>query len=209
MSYPSGIYLVADTGIVPDPERLLYIVSEAIAGGVGSVQLRAKRWSDTDITRLATSMLRLTRPAGIPLLINDSVEAALASGADGVHVGQSDAAYDDVRRILGPEALIGLSVENLDQWEQALQPGLSYVAASPVFSTPTKTDTSPALGLEGLRYLADRSPIPVVAIGGIHTDNVADIARYGGHAAAVISAICLADNPRLATEILVKAFDQR
>jgi len=208
MSYPSGIYLVADAGLVPDPARLLFIVRQAIAGGAGSVQLRAKGWSDADIADLAADMLLLTRPAGVPLLINDSVTAARLSGADGVHVGQSDAAYPEARRILGPEALIGLSLERLDQWEQALQPGLSYVAASPVFATPTKTDTSPALGLEGLRYLADRSPVPVVAIGGIHAGNVGEIARHGGHAAAVVSAICLAADPKTATEALVQAYRQ-
>lgn len=209
MSYPSGIYLVADLGLVPDTARLLSIVEQAIAGGVSSVQLRAKGWLDAEIARLAEAMLRITRPAGVPLLVNDSVEAARVTGADGVHIGQSDAAYAEARRILGPNALIGLSLERLDQWEQALQPGLSYVAASPVFSTPTKQDTAPALGLEGLAYLVACCPVPVVAIGGIHEGNVGAIARHGGHAAAVVSAICLAKNPKTAAETLVKAFESQ
>lgn len=207
MSYPSGIYLVADAGLVPDAHRLLSIVEQAIAGGVSSVQLRAKGWADADIARLASAMLRITRPAGVPLLVNDSVEATRLVGADGVHIGQSDAAYADARRILGPEALIGLSLESLDQWEQALQPGLDYVAASPVFSTPTKQDTAPELGLDGLVYLAAHSPVPVVAIGGIHVGNVGAIARHGGHAAAVVSAICLAEDPKAAAQALVQAFE--
>jgi thiamine-phosphate pyrophosphorylase len=207
MPFPKGIYLVADTGLLPDRAQLLNVIRLALAGGIASVQLRAKALSLAQFTALAREVQGLTQAAGIPLIINDAWEVALAIGADGLHIGQGDLPYQEARACLGNTAIIGLSVEHLNQVEQAFYPGLDYVAASPVFSTPTKTDTAPALGVKGLSFLVDHSPIPVVAIGGINLTNVGEIARYGGHAAAVVSAICAADDPLSATRDLVNTFN--
>jgi thiamine-phosphate pyrophosphorylase len=172
------------------------------------VQLRAKDLAVQAFLNLAQKALRITQPAGIPLLVNDNVEIALLSGAQGVHLGQTDMAYAQARSLLGPKAIIGLSLEDRNQWPQALQPSLDYVAASPVFSTPTKTDTAPALGLEGLAYLVAKSPIPVAAIGGISMENIGSIAKAGARWAAVVSAICAAPDPRAATAALAQAFSE-
>jgi len=206
MELPKGIYLVADAGLVPDTEHLLSIISQAIEGGATTVQIRAKQFTLDELTNLCYRALAITRPANVPLIINDSVEAALATGADGLHIGQGDRSYLEARALLGPDAIIGLSLEAVEQVTQSRQSGLNYVAASPVFATPTKTDTAPALGLDGLQYIAANSPIPVVAIGGITLANIQAIRQHGAHAAAIVSAICLAADPKEASEALSNAF---
>jgi thiamine-phosphate pyrophosphorylase len=206
MELPKGIYLVADAGLVPDTEHLLSIISQAIEGGATTVQIRAKQFTLDELTSLCNRTLAITRPAGVPLIVNDSVEAALASGAEGLHIGQGDRSYAEARALLGPDAIIGLSLEAVEQVTQSRQSGLNYVAASPVCATPTKKDTAPALGLDGLQYIAANSPIPVVAIGGITLTNIQAIRQHGAHAAAIVSAICLAADPKEATGALKKAF---
>ncbi len=207
MAFLAGIYLVADTGLVPDAKALLRITEQAVAGGVSAVQVRAKGWAERDLAQLCRAALQITEPAGVPLIVNDSVATALTIGAQGVHLGQSDMPYAEARTLLGPKALIGISLEHLGQIQQASAPGLDYVAASPVFATPTKADTAPALGLDGLRHMVKLAGVPVVAIGGIQLSNAQAVAEAGAHALAVVSAICLAPDPRAATEALCQAFE--
>jgi thiamine-phosphate pyrophosphorylase len=208
MQLRRGIYLVADLDAVSSPEALLRVIAQALCGGVVAVQIRAKGAAVGDLIDLCQSALALTRQAGVPLIVNDSLDAALASGADGLHIGQSDMPYAQARALLGPDAIIGLSLEALDQIDQAYLPGLSYVAASPVFATPTKTDIAKPLGLDGLLAMVRQSPVPVVAIGGINLRTIGDVARQGAHCAAIVSAICQASDPAAATEALALAFAQ-
>ena len=192
-----GLYLVTDEAACGD-RALADIVRASLHGGVTCVQLREKRLSTREFVTRACLLKEVLSeaPQPVPLLINDRLDVALASGAEGVHVGQSDMPPDVVRRWM-PEAIIGLSVESLaDVHALALQPArVDYLGVSPVFATPTKTDTAPALGLAGLREIRALTARPLVAIGGISAANAADVLAAGADGLAVVSAICSAPDP--------------
>ncbi|MCC8062352.1 MAG: thiamine phosphate synthase [Rikenellaceae bacterium] len=201
------LYLVTDRSLSLG-RSLLDIVSAAIRGGVTMVQLREKECSTREFVALGRAVHDLLHSAGIPLIINDRSDIARVIGAEGLHIGQHDMEYADARHLLGPEAIIGLSVENEEQARACLSlDGLDYIGASPVFSTPTKTDTAPALGLEGLRRVRNivGTALPMVAIGGIKLSNIQDIIHSGADGVAVVSAICSAQNPTEATASLLDA----
>lgn len=200
------LYLVTDSGL-SQGRPLTDIVGQAVKGGVTLVQLREKGMSVKDFIDLAKAVKNILQPLAIPLIINDNVEVAKACGADGIHIGQNDAPYFEVRSALGPEAIIGLSVENMEQARQALAlRGLDYIGASPVFSTATKTDTAPALGLDGLQSIRaiTGNQLPIVAIGGVHKQNIASIIHHGADGVAVVSAICSAPDPQQSARELRK-----
>jgi thiamine-phosphate pyrophosphorylase len=140
--------------------------------------------------------------SNVPLIINDRLDIALAVDADGLHIGQSDLPYKVARKLLGKNKIIGLSVENMEQARMANDLDVDYIGISPVFSTPTKTDTQKPFGLEGIREIAAFSRHQSVAIGGINTNNAADIIRAGAHGIAVVSAIVSADEPAKAAREL-------
>jgi thiamine-phosphate pyrophosphorylase len=146
----------------------------------------------------------LVDPLGVPLVINDRIDVALACQAQGVHLGQSDMPVAIARQMLPPEVFIGLSVENLGDVARAAGQAVDYLGVSPIFATPTKTDTAPPWGLAGLRQVRALTTLPLVAIGGIHLTNAAEVLRAGAGGLAVVSAICSADDPALAAQL----FDQ-
>ncbi len=197
------LYLVTDRALSLGRD-IAWIVEEAVKGGVTMVQLREKDCSTRDFIELATGLKEKLRPFNVPLIINDRIDVALASDADGVHIGQSDMPYHMARKILGKNKIIGLSVETMDQVLEANNLDVDYIGISPVFSTPTKTDTFQPFGLDGVAKVMDISKHPAVAIGGINNSNVKDIFNAGANGVAVVSAICSADNPKTATEELVK-----
>ena len=166
------------------------------------VQLREKEMSDEEMILLARQLHEKLKPTGVPLIINDRVNVAMAVDAEGVHVGQSDMAYKDARRILGPNKIIGLSCENMQQVVEANDFDVDYIGISPVFSTPTKTDTAAPFGLEGLREARRISRHEIVAIGGINVSNIRDIRDAGADSAAVVSAIVESANPMTAASVL-------
>lgn len=203
-----SLYLVTDRPLSLG-RSLLDVVGAAVAGGVTLVQLREKEADTREFLELGRALLTLLAPHGVPLVINDRVDVALALGAAGVHLGQADMPPEDARRILGHGAHIGLSVEDLDQLRaaEALPPGLvDAYGLSPIFVTPTKTDAGPGWGLEGLAQaravVARGSRRPLIAIGGIHAGNAAAVLRAGADGLAVVSAICSAPEPgRAASEL--------
>lgn len=172
------------------------VVSEAVAGGVTMVQLREKDAATGEFIELAGRLMKILTPLGIPLIINDRVDVALAVDADGVHIGQSDMPYEIARRLLGPDKIIGLSVENMDNLIKANSLNVDYVGISPVYGTPTKTDTANPFGLEGLRKAVNMSKHPTVAIGGMNAGTIADVMAAGTDGVAVVSAICSDENIR-------------
>lgn len=185
-------------------------ILEAVNGGVSIVQLREKGTDRADFARVGKGLLDILRPMGVPLIINDSVEIAMAIGADGVHLGQGDQSVVEARKILGVGAIIGLSVETLEQAKAADYLDLDYIAASPVFGTPTKVDTAQPWGMEGLRELCSSTRFPVVSIGGINVNNVQDMICAGSSGVAVVSAIFNAESPReAANEFLTKIEEAR
>ncbi|MBP1626697.1 MAG: thiamin-phosphate pyrophosphorylase [Holophagaceae bacterium] len=195
-----GLCLVTDRGACAG-RPLEEVVRRALGGGISSVQLREKDMGTRDFVAQAKALKALLGP--IPLIINDRVDVALASGAQGVHVGQSDMDPEDARRLLGPQAILGLSVETWEDVVRAQDQPVDYLGVSPAFGTPTKTDTKGAWGLEGLARIRTFSRHPLVAIGGIHQGNVGEVVRAGAEGIAVVSAICGAEMPEAAARGLV------
>jgi thiamine-phosphate pyrophosphorylase len=202
-----GLYLVTDRGLCGG-RSLEAVVAEAVAGGVACVQLREKDLSTRAFVDLARSLKALLAPLKVPLLINDRLDVALAVGADGVHVGQEDMPCELVRRFLGPRAIIGLSVETWEDVVRAQDQDVDYLGVSPVFPTPTKTDTKAAWGLPGIQRIRAFSRHPLVAIGGLNAANVAQAVRAGAEGIAVVSAICASPEPRAAARELADCIIQ-
>ena len=201
------LYLVTDRDLSLG-RPLEEIVSEAVAGGVTMVQLREKDAATGEFVELGRRLMSLLKPLGVPLIINDRVDVALAVDADGVHIGQSDMSYADARRLLGPDKIIGLSVENMDDLLKANELDVDYVGISPVYGTPTKTDTAEPFGLEGLRKAVEMSVHPTVAIGGMNVATVGEVIAAGTDGVAVVSAICSAESPRDAAAELATIIKQ-
>ena len=196
-----SLYLVTDR-YLSQGRSLDEVVSDAVKGGVTIVQLREKDASTGEFVVLARKLMALLKPLGIPLIINDRVDVALAADADGVHIGQSDMTYEDARRLLGPDKIIGLSVESFKDIEAANELDVDYIGVSPVYGTPTKTDTAEPFGLEGLRKAVEMSVHPTVAIGGMNADTIADVMATGTDGVAVVSAICSAEDISTSTSEL-------
>jgi len=190
-----GLYLVTDRRACGE-KSLEEVVCQAVQGGVSYVQLREKNLSTRLFVAEAKMIQKLLEPFGVPLIINDRVDVALACGARGVHLGQQDMPCQDARRLMGKNAIIGLSVETWTDVEAAQDVDVNYIAVSPVFPTPTKTDTQGAWGLEGISRIKRFSRHPLVAIGGIHPANVKDVVRAGADCIACVSAICRAPHPK-------------
>lgn len=187
------LHLVTDSALC-GARGMLAVVEAAVRGGVTCVQLREKSLDTRAFVERARALKAWLLPLGVPLLINDRVDVALACGADGVHVGQSDMAPEDVRRLM-PGGLIGLSVESLAQLDAAERAPVDYYGISPVFATRSKHDAAPALGLDGLRAIRAGTRRPLVAIGGIDAGNAAQVMAAGADGLAVVSALCSSADP--------------
>jgi len=189
-----SLYLVTDRELCLG-RSVESVVMESIRGGVSCVQLREKFLTTRAFIDSARALKKRLSLLGIPLVVNDRVDVALAAEADGVHLGQGDMPYLAARRLLGPEAVIGLSVESIDQAREADEWDVDYLGVSPVFATPTKTDTHAPWGLDGLRRLRELSRHRLIAIGGVDPSNAAGILEAGADGLAVVSAICSAADP--------------
>ena len=203
----AGLHLVTDSALCGE-RGVLAVVEAAVRGGARVVQLREKTLPTRAFVERARALKALLQPLGVPLIINDRLDVALACGADGVHVGQEDLSPRDMRRWL-PDGLIGLSIERIEQLDAAERLPVDYYGASPVFATATKADAAPALGLEGLRALRARTARPLVAIGGIGEHNAAAVMAAGADALAVVSALCTAPDPEQAARRLCAAMETK
>lgn len=183
------------------------VVAAAVRGGAGCVQLREKTLATRDFVARARALKALLAPLGVPLIVNDRLDVALAADADGLHVGQSDLPPAEVRR-WWPQALLGLSIENPQQLAAAEREPVDYYGASPVFATVTKADAAPALGLDGLRALRAGTRRPLLAIGGLAEHNAAAVIAAGADGLAVVSALCAAADPEQAARRLRTAIDR-
>jgi len=196
-----GLYFVTDRGLCGG-KPLAEVVLQAIRGGASCVQLREKDVSTRVFVEEALRIKALMEPFRVPLIINDRLDIALAVGAEGVHVGQEDMPYQTARRLMGPRAVIGLSVETWEDVEKAESLDCDYLGVSPVFATPTKTDTKEPWGLDGLAKIRAFSRHPLVAIGGLHAGNAEAAVRAGADSIAVVSAICASPDPLQASREL-------
>lgn len=204
MRFDLSLYLVTDAPLCA-AIGLERTVVEAVKGGVSFVQLRDKHASDADMIAQAKRLKAALAGSGVPLVINDRLEVALQSGADGLHVGQSDTAVQEARTALGPKAFIGLSINTLEQLHAAPVSLLDYVGLGPVFATPSKSDHAAPLGFEGLAQLAAASSLPSVAIGGLKAAHAEQVFQAGAHGLAVISAICGQPSPYAAARAFARA----
>ncbi|KAL3121704.1 hypothetical protein niasHT_008491 [Heterodera trifolii] len=201
-----SLYLIVDPILCGGHSHCVKFLNAVIPCGVKIVQLRAPNWHKGAILALAKDL-----PNGIPLIINDHVDVCLASGADGVHLGANDLPVESARKLLGPEAILGYSVNNEKALEHSIRLGhkIDYLGIGPVFLTATKADHVPPLGIERLRSICSRSIHPTVAIGGINAQNAAEVMAIGApDALAVISAICAADQPTKATRELCQEIER-
>lgn len=202
------LYLVTDTQLCA-PRPVADVVRAAVAGGATAVQVRDKHASRRDLLALTRAVQAAVADApGAHVVVNDAVDVALLAGADGVHVGQDDLPVAEVRAVIGPDRLLGLSVSSRAELDAALAlPAgtLDLVGLGPVWGTPTKPDAGPALGLAGVRELAAAARaggLAAVAIGGISTGRAAEVAATGVDGICVVSALCAAADPASAAREL-------
>jgi len=165
------------------------IVQMMLAGGARLIQLRDKDASARELLDAARACLPITQAAGARLIINDRVDVALTSGADGVHLGQEDLSVEEAREILGEDKIIGVSTHSLEQFNAALETSANYIAVGPVFQTKTKENADPVVGLELVRQAKALTDRPLVAIGGITVERAAEVIDAGADSVAVISAL--------------------
>uniref|UniRef100_A0A914H345 thiamine phosphate synthase n=1 Tax=Globodera rostochiensis TaxID=31243 RepID=A0A914H345_GLORO len=206
-----SLYLIVDPILCGGHQQCVRLLNNVIPCGVNIVQLRAPKWHKGAIYVLAKELLAITRPNGIPLIINDHVDVSLAAGADGVHLGANDLPPEAARELLGPDAIVGYSVSNYAQLERATRLGnkIDYLGVGPVFSTPTKPDHAPPIGIQKLRAICSRSVHPTVAIGGINAQKADEIMAVGApDGLAVISAICGTEEPAKAARELREAIEK-
>ena len=195
------LYAVTDRSWLKGGETLEEAVQAALAGGVTILQLREKHASHGELVAAARRLKPVCEAYGVPLIIDDDVEAVLESGADGVHVGQGDMAVAEARRILGPDKIIGASAHSEAEAREAVRQGADYLGCGAVFATATKNDTTP-LSREELRRIYRSVEVPAVAIGGITEANCMELAASGIAGIAVVSAIFAAEDKRTAARRL-------
>lgn len=183
---------------------------KAIEGGVTLVQLREKSKNLAQIKQTAVELKEILAPYKIPLIINDHVAIAKEVDADGIHLGQSDLSPTEARELLGPNKIIGWSVESFEELEMANQLNcINYIAASAIFPSETKPDCKTIWGLDGLQKITLRSKHPVMAIGGITQKNIRSVMDSGASGAAVISAIHGQDDPKKAANDLYQSIERK
>ncbi|MBI3091216.1 MAG: thiamine phosphate synthase [Candidatus Tectomicrobia bacterium] len=196
------LYLVTDRWQARGP--LPQVVAAALAGGVDAVQLREKDLGARQLAELAAALLPLTRAAGVPLLINDRIDVALACGAAGVQLAGTSLPTPQARTLVGPRRYLGVSTHSLEEAECAAREGADFVLFGPVFATPSKLAFGSPQGIERLRQVCRAVSCPVLAIGGIKAQHLPEVLGVGAHGVAVISAILASPDPTAAAACFVE-----
>ncbi|MFD0980957.1 thiamine phosphate synthase [Tropicimonas aquimaris] len=202
-----SVYLVLDPDLC-GATGMVETARAAVAGGVRTVQLRHKVATTAERIALCRELQAALAGSGAHLVVNDDVEAAVALGADGLHVGQGDLAPAAARAAIGPDMVLGLSVET-EAHVRAVDPVLvDYLGAGPVFGTATKPDHAEPIGFDGLARMVALSAVPAVAIGGLEARHAAEVLRAGAAGLAVVSAICGKPDPKDAARGLLAAVNE-
>jgi thiamine-phosphate diphosphorylase len=194
------LYLVTDTALCA-PLGVVETVRRAVAGGVSMVQLRDKDATTDQRIALAVALKHVLHGTNVPLIVNDDLEAATASQADGAHIGQSDISPQKARALLGPDRILGLSCETPEHVIAANAAPVDYLGLGPVFATGTKSDHAAPIGLQGLAEMIAMTHLPAVAIGGLNAAHVSDVSAAGADGMSVVSAICGQDDPQAAARL--------
>lgn len=206
-----SVYVVLDPSAA-NGRPLTDIARAAVAGGATLLQYRDKHAATGDMVETTRALLAVLAGSGVPLVVNDRIDVALAAGADGAHVGQDDMAVADARRLLGPDAILGLSLNSVAEAEAAELDLLDYVCGQCAFATGSKADAPPPIGVAGIAEIAATvrrrvRAMPVGAISGITAENAGAVIAAGMDGVAVISAVCAAPDPAAATRALRRAVD--
>ncbi|HMA57744.1 MAG TPA: thiamine phosphate synthase [Pseudolabrys sp.] len=210
MAVDLRLYALVDPAVAGG--RTLVDLAQRIADSATLVQLRDKHGSTRAMVEETRALRDVLEPKGVPLLVNDRVDVALAAEADGVHIGQDDMALPDARLLLGRRAIIGLSVKTVEQAKAAPLELLDYVAIGGVYGTTSKDNTAAPIGVAGLRAIVDairarKANFPICAIAGINAGNAADVIAAGANGVAVVSALSLAPDPAKAAQDLRAVVD--
>ncbi len=202
------LYLVLDPDLCGGAEGMVRTARLAAENGATVVQLRAPNWKKRQWLATARELKSVLEPFGVPLIINDHIDIALAVDADGVHVGQDDMPVAEVRRLIGPDKWLGLSVTNAVQMAEVPYELVDYLGIGPVYPTGTKSDAAPVVGVSAFAELVAESRLPVVGIGGIQVGNCLPLVQAGAKGVAVVSAICGQEDPVRATKVLLERLKQ-
>lgn len=203
-TFDLSLYLVLEHSLCLT-HSMVETTMAAIAGGATMVQLRDKKAGTEGLIRVGRELMDVMAGTGVPLIVNDDIDAAIAIGADGLHVGQDDMPSSAARDRLGRDKIIGLSIEDENVARKVDRTVVDYVGIGPVFATPTKPDHKPAIGFDGLAELVKIAGLPSVAIGGLKVDHVNAVLQSGADGLAVVSAICGQPDPEAATAKIADA----
>lgn len=198
-----SLYLVTNNS--EDEEKFLNIIEESLKGGVSVVQLREKKAETLDFYNLALKVKEITQKYNVPLIINDRIDIALAIDADGVHVGQSDMPAKTARSMIGEDKILGVSAANIKEAKKAQRDSADYIGVGAVYPTNTKDDAT-SVPKKELKEIVKSVDIPVVAIGGITQENAHELNDCEIDGLSIVSAIMEAENPKIASENLLKEF---
>ena len=177
----------------------------AIRGGADTIQFRQKSGSTREMIQVARDVRQVCVESGVTFMVNDRVDVAIASEADGVHLGQDDFPIPLARELLGKGCIIGGSAATLEEARKCLSEGADYVGFGPVYPTTSKDDAGPVSGISILKGVVETIPLPIIAIGGVGAENTAEVVEAGAHGIAVISAVCCQEDPEQATRALHRA----
>ena len=206
-SFDLSLYLVLDPVLCADI-GMVETARAAVAAGATIVQLRDKHASTSAMIETGLALKQALAGSNALLIVNDDVDAAIAIGADGVHIGQEDLDADNTRRLIGPDMILGLSVET-EALASAIDASIvDYAGIGPVFATPTKPDHKQPIGFDGLARIIKLCPVPTVAIGGLKAEHAAEALAAGADGLAVVSAICGKPDPAAATALIADAIKE-
>ncbi len=202
-----SLYLITHE-TVSSLEQLERLIQDVIEGGVNVIQLREKEATTRSFLEKAKKIKSLLENTNIKFLVNDRIDIALASNADGVHIGQNDMPHEDTRKLIGPNAIIGYTVNTLAQALEAEKLDIDYLGVAQIFPSFTKPLRNPTWQLEGLTKLRSLSKKKLIAVGGINQFNAPDVIKAGADGVAVVAAICHQQNPKLAALDLSSAIQK-
>lgn len=198
------LHVITDTEL-QDRFSHVELARMAAAGGADIIQFRQKIGSTREMIETARQIKQLCIDHGVTFIVNDRLDVAIASDSDGVHLGQDDFPIPLARDLLGDQKIIGGSAVTLEEARKCLEEGADYVGFGPVYPTTSKADVGPVTGIDLMKEVIDKVPLPLIAIGGVNTDNAPEVIRAGAHGIAVISAVCCQQDPEKATRALFRA----
>ncbi|GHB46086.1 thiamine phosphate synthase [Mongoliitalea lutea] len=207
IQFPYRLYLVTDEALCLGRD-FYWVVEEALKGGVDIVQIREKSLPFTEFVTKAEKLKTICDKYRVPLIVNDSVEVAKLVDAHGLHVGQEDANLGHAQEVIGPNKILGLSLERMEDLGKPSSEKAWYYGISPIYATPTKSDTKTEWGLHGLAQVRKATTKPLVAIGRVSLENAASIISHGADSLAVVSGICSAPSPAHAAEAYRKKIEE-